>query len=109
MEGRSRVSKAILAGTKLAEVAGGQGHDVVIQLENDPTSWPTPDSDIELRSEESAFVLAVGRFPIGNKTNIINASRICVAAFQRIYALEKAGEWDQLYSHIRWTLLGGVK
>lgn len=59
MEARSRVSEAILAGTKLAEVACRQGHDIVIQFENDPTSWSSPDSDIELRSEESAFVLDI--------------------------------------------------
>lgn len=48
MEDRSRVSVAVLAGTELAEVACRHGHDVVIQLEDDPTSWSATNSDIEL-------------------------------------------------------------
>ena len=59
MESRSCVSEAILAGAELAEVACRYGHDIVIQLEHDPTSWPSCDSDIELRSEKSAFVLDI--------------------------------------------------
>ena len=48
MEDRSSITVTVLAGTELAEVACRHGHDVVIQLEDDPTSWPAADSDIEL-------------------------------------------------------------
>ena len=48
VESRTGVSVAILASGELAEVAGGLGDDIVVQLEDDAASVLVTDFDIKL-------------------------------------------------------------
>ena len=49
MEVRVGVAVAILAGSELAEVAGGAGADGVVEMEDDAADVDALDLDVELR------------------------------------------------------------
>lgn len=48
VEGRSRVTKTMDAGSELAEVLGCYRHDVVVELEDDASSVLVVDCDVKL-------------------------------------------------------------
>lgn len=56
METRAGVSKAVLAGGELTEVASGLGDYIVVELEDDATLRLAGDGDIELDITRSARV-----------------------------------------------------
>jgi hypothetical protein len=56
METRTCVSVAVLASRELAEVAGGLGHDIVVELEDDAASGLAVDGDIKLKIRKKTLV-----------------------------------------------------
>ena len=58
MERAVRVAETVLAGRELAEVAGGLGDDVVIELEDDAARGLAADGNIELELYKLTVALA---------------------------------------------------
>ena len=53
MERASFVSKSVLAGREFAEVLGGFGDNIVVELEDDATSGLVVDGDIKLVGQDT--------------------------------------------------------
>lgn len=60
VEGLARLPKTLLAGAERAEVLGSLGHDIVVQLQHDTTSWALADADVEEDTAASCGLRILG-------------------------------------------------
>lgn len=56
MEGRSLVAIAMLSSRELAEISGGLGDDVIVELEDDASGRLVVNLDVELSVEENQYL-----------------------------------------------------